>query len=105
MIEEINGEDLLMMVLPELETTDKYDIPYSKVNSWRRLLQDNDIPYDLGSNDLETLLFEYPDNITIEHTEIIVRKTPNFIKRMELRIAYYDNQDLIMLNNLWRQLQ
>lgn len=104
MIEEINGEDLLMMVLPELKTKDEYDLPYNKLNLWRQLLHDNDIPCDLGSNDLETLFFEYPDNITIEHTEIIVRKTPRFVERIELRIEYYDKQDFSLLNNLWNEL-
>lgn len=104
MIEAFTGEDLMMMLLPELKVREEYDLPYTRVNSWRIKLQDNDIPYDLGANDLETLFFEYPENIKLKYTEIIVKKTPRFIERIELRIEYYNKSDLELLNKLWDEL-
>ena len=100
---EFNGEDLMMVVLPELKTLSDMELQFTRINKLRNKLRRLNIAYDLGQNDFETLRYEFPENVSIRQTEICIKNTNQFVKYFELRVERQYKFKYAEICELWME--
>lgn len=100
---KFKGEDFLMLLLPELKEHHEADITFRRLNGLREKLREKGATYDLGLRELESLSYDYPENIAIEHTEIKVKMSKSFMEFFELKIKSYDKDAFCIYQELWEE--
>ena len=100
---KFKGEDLVMLLLPELESHQEAKITFGRLNNLREKLREQGAIYDLGMRELESLRYNYPENIAIEHTEVRIIRTKSFVNFFEMRVKTYDRKIYNIYQGLWEE--
>lgn len=100
---KFKGEDLLMLMLPDLKEHWETEITYSRLNVLREKLRKKGASCDLGLRELETLSYDYPDNIRIEHSEVKIVGSKTFVEFFEMRVKSYNKEIYDIYQELWEE--
>lgn len=100
---KFKGEDLFIMAMPELEETHSVAVAFRQLNGMRDILRSKGIMYDLGQRELESLSYDFPQNVIISSSEIHIEYSRSLGEYVKMRLRSYSVEDVEMMYQLWEE--
>ena len=91
------------MAMPELEETHSVAVAFRQLNGMRDILRSKGIMYDLGQRELESLSYDFPQNVIISSSEIHIEYSRSLGEYVKMRLRSYSVEDVEMMYQLWEE--
>lgn len=105
MSNKFRGEDLFIMAMPELEEAHSIAVAFRKLNGVREILRSKGIMYDLGQRELESLSYDFPQNVIIRSSEIHLEYSHSFGEYVKMRMKSYSVEEVELMHQMWEEAQ